>query len=72
MPGVGKVAQKTLAALGIHTGGELRARLGLVHALFSASALDFYAHAALGLGSTQHSPPPQEGEVGRKGIGCER
>jgi len=33
---------------------------------------DFFLATGLGLGSTAHGDEPKEGEVGRKGISCER
>ena len=34
--------------------------------------MDFFLATGLGLGSTAHGDEPKEGEVGRKGISCER
>ncbi len=34
--------------------------------------MDFFLTAGLALGQTQHSDPVADGEVGRKGISCER
>lgn len=34
--------------------------------------MDFFLATGLGLGSTRHSEEPKEGQVGRKGISCER
>ncbi len=34
--------------------------------------MDFLYRVGLGLGRTQHSEAVPEGEVGRKGISCER
>ena len=36
------------------------------------AAVDYFMHAGLGLGQTQHRAAVPEGEVGRKGISCER
>ena len=33
---------------------------------------DFFLATGLGLGSTEHGEEPKEGQVGRKGISCER
>ena len=41
----------------------------LLHAQIST---DFFLATGLGLGSTAHGDEPKEGEVGRKGISCER
>ena len=35
-------------------------------------AMDFFLVTGLGLGSTRHGGDLQEGQVGRKGISCER
>ena len=45
---------------------------GTVSALFSEITADFLLAAALGLGGTAHEPTAREGEVTRKGIGCEQ
>ena len=34
--------------------------------------MDFFLATGLGLGSTEHGEQPKEGQVGRKGISCER
>jgi hypothetical protein len=34
--------------------------------------MDFFLATGLGLGSTEHGEEPKEGQVGRKGISCER
>lgn len=36
------------------------------------TAMDFFLVTGLGLGSTRHGEEPREGQVGRKGISCER
>ena len=41
-------------------------------ALFTPLSVDWLSRVALGLGETQHSEAPREGEVGRKGISHER
>lgn len=52
--------------------GDLIANRGLIGALFSPVAVDSFLSAGLGLGRTVHGERPQEGEVSRKGISCER
>ena len=67
-----QVAEQQLNALGIQTCADLLKMRGTVSALFSEITADFTLAAALGLGSTTHQPASREGEVSRKGIGCER
>lgn len=61
-----------LTAFDIHVCGDLYNKRGLVSALFSPCSRSFFLEVSLGLGSTNHWEAPAEGEVGRKGIGCER
>lgn len=35
-------------------------------------SMDFFLATGLGLGSTEHGEEPKDGQVGRKGISCER
>ena len=35
-------------------------------------SMDFFLATGLGLGSTEHGDEPKEGQVGRRGISCER
>ncbi|KAL3138793.1 hypothetical protein ABBQ32_005635 [Trebouxia sp. C0010 RCD-2024] len=72
VPGIGKVCEQTLKALGMEVCGDLIANRGLIGALFSPVAVDSFLSAGLGLGRTVHGERPQEGEVSRKGISCER
>lgn len=67
-----QVSQQVLNALGIITCKDIIEKRGLVRALFTAGTSSFYLSRAMGLGSTSHSDLPNEGEVGRKGIGHER
>ena len=52
--------------------GDLISNRGLIAALFSPVATDSFLSAGLGLGRTVHGEAAREGEVGRKGISCER
>jgi DNA polymerase kappa len=72
IPGVGRVTERALAALGVKSCADVLERRALLSAVCSPSLLDFLFAAALGLGSTRHPPPPPPGELRRKGISCER
>ena len=51
---------------------DLIANRGLINLLFSPVATDSFLSSGLGLGRTVHGQAPNEGEVNRKGISCER
>mmetsp|Transcript_25497 Transcript_25497/g.71308 ORF Transcript_25497/g.71308 Transcript_25497/m.71308 type:complete len:539 (+) Transcript_25497:180-1796(+) len=71
--GIGKVSEQALSrVLGISTCGQLLERRAVLMALFSAKSFGFYMEVGLGMGATEHSERPGEGDVGRKGISCER
>ncbi|GMH35231.1 hypothetical protein BSKO_03099 [Bryopsis sp. KO-2023] len=72
IPGIGKVTGQMLSAFDINVCGDLIEKRGLISALFSPSANAFLLEVSLGLGRTTHWEQPGEGEVGRKGISCER
>ncbi|KAA6417424.1 MAG: DNA polymerase kappa-like [Trebouxia sp. A1-2] len=72
VPGIGKVCEQTLKALGMEVCGDLITNRGLIAALFSPIATDSFLSAGLGLGRTVHGEAAKEGEVSRKGISCER
>ncbi|KAK9862384.1 hypothetical protein WJX84_004497 [Apatococcus fuscideae] len=72
VPGIGKVAEQTLAAFGVTACQGLLDHKGLLAGLYSPISMDFFLASGLGLGQTQHSEPVADGEVGRKGISCER
>ena len=72
IPGIGRVTEATLNSFGIHTCQDILTQKALISALFTATAVDFFVNAALGIGQTRHSDPAEEGEVGRKGMSCER
>ena len=72
VPGIGKVREQMLTAFGIKVCRDLRDNRGLIAALFSEISCNFFLEASLGLGNTAHWDTPQRGEVGRKGISCER
>jgi hypothetical protein len=67
IPGIGRVMEQQLAALGVHTCAELLACGPLLSALFSATAMDFFLPAALGLGATRHADRPGGWAGGRAG-----
>lgn len=67
-----QVAEQTLAAFGVNTCQGLLDKKGLLAALYSPVSMDFFLASGLALGQTRHSEPVAEGEVGRKGISCER
>lgn len=54
-PGVGRVTEHMLKAFDVKKGGDVLEKKGLVAALFSPIAVEFFLHAALGLGNTRHS-----------------
>lgn len=74
MPGIGRVSEQELGALGFDDCGALLGpQRSLLAALMSPIALDFLCHAALGLAATRHDPKVDtDKEPGRKGIGVER
>jgi DNA polymerase kappa len=72
IPGVGRVTERMLNAFHVENCGDVVQHRAVLAALFSPIALDFFFSSALGLGSTTHPPPPVEGEIGRKGMSCER
>jgi DNA polymerase kappa len=79
VPGIGKVSEQTLNALGITICGHLLQQRALIAALFSSISARFFLSAGLGLGQTQHGSDKGDeagacggGGVGRKGISCER
>lgn len=67
-----QVGEQTLKALGMEVCADLITNRGLINLLFSPVATDGFLSAGLGLGRTVHGQPPNEGEVNRKGISCER
>uniref|UniRef100_A0A061R8V8 DNA polymerase kappa n=1 Tax=Tetraselmis sp. GSL018 TaxID=582737 RepID=A0A061R8V8_9CHLO len=71
--GIGKVAEQMLSeALSVTECGHLLDRRAVIVALCSERAAGFYLEVGLGLGAAEHSERPGDGEVGRKGISCER
>ena len=67
--GIGRVSEAVLAALGVHTLGQLHAARGLCACLFSASTADFFLEVSLGVGSDRH---PTDRDRGRRGLSAER
>jgi DNA polymerase kappa len=72
VPGIGRVAERLLAAAGVVTCGEVLAAAPRLSLLLSASAFELAHAAALGCGPTARPPPPAPGEAGRKGMSVER
>lgn len=72
VPGIGKVTEQILAALGVTTCAHLLQQRAKLSALSSAISLDFYLRCGLGLGGVTHGAHAPEGQPGRKGISCER
>ncbi|BDA41352.1 probable DNA polymerase IV at N-terminal half [Coccomyxa sp. Obi] len=72
VPGIGKVSEQVLSALGVEVCADLVTKRGLLAALFSPISADFFMEVGLGVGRTQHSAPVEDGAVGRKGISVER
>lgn len=54
VPGVGRVMESTLAALGVRTCGDVVEQRGMVQALFSAAQSDFLLRAAAGVVRARH------------------
>ncbi|KAI8914753.1 polymerase-like protein, kappa [Powellomyces hirtus] len=67
VPGIGKVQERKLQALGVATCKDLRENLVLVYKMFSRIFFNFSVRASLGIGSTQ-----VESDWERKSVGCER
>eukprot|EP00208_Stichococcus_sp_RCC1054_P006025 CAMPEP_0206147638 /NCGR_PEP_ID=MMETSP1473-20131121/34031_1 /ASSEMBLY_ACC=CAM_ASM_001109 /TAXON_ID=1461547 /ORGANISM="Stichococcus sp, Strain RCC1054" /LENGTH=946 /DNA_ID=CAMNT_0053544649 /DNA_START=259 /DNA_END=3099 /DNA_ORIENTATION=+ len=72
VPGIGKVMEQTLKAFGVEYCSQLIEQRALLSALFSKVSMEYFMTVGLGLGATRHGERPAEGEVGRKGISCER
>lgn len=76
IPGIGKVTEQVLQALGVSTCSDLIKQAPLITALMSDVSSSSLMQAGLGLGATQHSSRgargPGSSEPGRKGISCER
>lgn len=78
VPGIGRVAERTLASLGVRTCGDLHAARGLVALLFSRASADFFLAAGLGAGCDEEGGGGGgEGEPAapsdtRRGMSAER
>jgi DNA polymerase kappa len=72
VPGIGRVAERLLAAAGVVTCGDVLAHAPVLALLLSPSAFDHALAAALGCGATARPPPVAPGEAGRKGMSVER
>jgi len=71
VPGVGRVTEATLAALGVGTCGQLYAARGLVFCLFGPATADFLLAASLGCGGAAAVDPDADAR-GRRGLSAER
>ncbi|KAJ3039041.1 hypothetical protein HDV00_012667 [Rhizophlyctis rosea] len=67
VPGIGRVTERILKALGVEVCGDLGKHLVIIYKLFSPIMFEFLARVSLGLGSTE-----VESEWDRKSMGCER
>jgi hypothetical protein len=73
VPGIGRVAEQTLAALGVTLCAHILPAGALLSAVTTPGLLDSVLTAGMGLGHTRHTPPAAPGaEPGRKGLSCER
>lgn len=76
VPGIGRVAERTLGALGVRTCGDLYAARGLVSLLFSRASADFFLAASLGAGCDEEGGGAEaDGDdtaAGRRGMSAER
>jgi DNA polymerase kappa len=75
IPGIGKVTEQTLQALGVSTCSDLITHAALLTALLSDISSSSLIEAGLGLGAMEHSSRgggPGSSEPARKGISCER
>ena len=74
VPGVGRVSERLLSALGVVTCGDML-RLAPQLSLVLGTESSMFRHAlasALGLGETLKPPPLAPGELGRRGMSVER
>ncbi|KAJ3051235.1 hypothetical protein HK097_007773 [Rhizophlyctis rosea] len=67
VPGIGRVTERILKALGVDVCGDLGKYLVILYKLFSPIMFEFLARVSLGLGSVE-----VESEWDRKSMGCER
>jgi DNA polymerase kappa len=72
VPGIGRVAERLLAAAGATTCGDVLRRAASLALLLSPASFEHALSAALGCGPTARPPPPAPGEAGRKGMSVER
>eukprot|EP00898_Chlorokybus_atmophyticus_P001489 jgi/Chlat1/2340/Chrsp17S00177 len=70
--GIGKVSERLLHTLGNTHCSHLIEKRGLLAALFSPIAFDFFMHVGLGIGGSEVVERAPEGAVTRKGISTER
>lgn len=70
--GIGRVSEQTLRAFGVESCSDLISKRGLISALFSQSSSEFFLEIGLGIGRTMRHEPIAPGEIGRKGMSCER
>jgi nucleotidyltransferase/DNA polymerase involved in DNA repair len=78
IPGVGKVTERMLTELGLHTCGDLLARKGVLRAAFNERMAQWLVRCALGISEGEcgeggsGGDSDDEGGVGRKSISQER
>lgn len=72
IPGIGRVTQALLAGIQIEQCGHLMSKRVELYHTFSTCSFLFFLRVGLGIGDADKEDPPEEGEVRRKGIGCER
>ena len=71
--GIGRVTSALLrGAFGIETCEELLREAHLYYFAFSQATFTSFLKKGLGMGATEKEEAPQEGEIQRKGISCER
>ena len=73
IPGIGRVTSALLqGAFGIETCAQLLEEAHLYYFSFSQATFASFIQRGLGIGAAEKEPPPQDGELRRKGISCER
>lgn len=67
IPGVGRVTERVLEALGVHTCSDIYAKRAILYKLLSPAHFQFLLKSCLGLGTTIFDT-----ESERKSVGVER
>lgn len=70
--GIGRVSEQMLKAIGIEMCSDLIEKRGIIGGLFSKSSSESFLEIGLGIGRTQKHEPLSPGDIGRKGMSCER